>query len=83
MDNPAWPTSVSFGWSVEWDPSPAGSRLAVTLRSDTRPWAEHGVHFRDMCSRVIFSFRCESGQAVLLVSFNSVCISLLKFKPGL
>jgi hypothetical protein len=25
MDSLAWPTSVPFGWSVEWDPSPAGS----------------------------------------------------------
>jgi hypothetical protein len=25
-------------------------RLAVTLLSDTRPWAEHGVNLRDVCS---------------------------------
>jgi hypothetical protein len=24
-DGPAWPISVPFGWSMEWDPSPAGS----------------------------------------------------------
>jgi hypothetical protein len=24
-DSSAWPTSVPYGWSVEWDPSPAGS----------------------------------------------------------
>jgi hypothetical protein len=24
-DESVWPTSVLFGWSVEWDPSPAGS----------------------------------------------------------
>jgi hypothetical protein len=58
-------------------------RLAATLLSDTRPWAERGVHFRDVCSRVIFPFRCEFGQAIRLVSSNTVCISLLKFEPGL
>jgi hypothetical protein len=58
-------------------------RLAVTLRSDTRPWAKHGVHLRDVCSRVNFSFRCEFGQAVPLISLNTVCISLLMFEPGL
>jgi hypothetical protein len=49
----------------------------VTLLSDTRPWAEHGVNFRDVCTRVFFSFRCELGQAVRLVSFNTVCISFI------
>jgi hypothetical protein len=58
-------------------------RLAVTLLSDTRLWAEHGVYFRDVCSRVIFPFRFELGQAVRLVSLNTVCINLLKFEPGL
>jgi hypothetical protein len=58
-------------------------RLAVTLLSDPRPWAELGVRFHDVCSRVTFSFHCEFGQAVLLVSLNTVCISLLKFEPGL
>jgi hypothetical protein len=58
-------------------------RLAVTLLSDTRPRAEHGVYFRDVCSRVTFSFRCGFGQAVLLVSLNTVCISSLKFNLGL
>jgi hypothetical protein len=24
-DSSAWPTSVPYGWSVEWDPSSAGS----------------------------------------------------------
>jgi hypothetical protein len=24
-DSSAWPTSVPYGWSVEWDLSPAGS----------------------------------------------------------
>jgi hypothetical protein len=70
MDNPAWPTSVPFGWSVEWDPSPTGS--------DPRPWAKLGVHLRYVCSRVIISFCCEFGQAVLLVSINMVCISLFE-----
>jgi hypothetical protein len=50
-------------------------RLVVTLLGDTRPWAEHGVNLRDVCSRVFFSFRCELGQAVRLVSLNTVYIS--------
>jgi hypothetical protein len=50
-------------------------RLAVTLLSDIRPWAEHGVNLRDVCSRVFFSFRCEHGQAIQLVGLNTVCIS--------
>jgi hypothetical protein len=32
----------------------------------------HGVPLRDVYSRAIFSFRCEFGQAVLLVSLNTV-----------
>jgi hypothetical protein len=71
-DNLVWPTSVPYGWSVEWE-----SRPAVTLRSDTRPRAKRGVRLRDVCSRVNFSFRCEFGQAVTLVSLNTVCISYL------
>jgi hypothetical protein len=27
-------------------------RVAVTLLSDTTPWAEHGVNLYDVCSRV-------------------------------
>jgi hypothetical protein len=47
-DGPAWPTSVLFSWSVEWDLSPAGS--------DPPEWhhvrAEFSVNFRDVCTRV-------------------------------
>jgi hypothetical protein len=39
-------------------------RLAVTLLSDTRPWAEHGVNLCDVCSRVFIFFRYEHGQVV-------------------
>jgi hypothetical protein len=38
--------------------------LAVTLLSDTRPWAKHGVNHRDVCSPVFIFLRCEPGQAV-------------------
>jgi hypothetical protein len=59
-------------------------RLAVTLLNDTRPWAEHGVNLCDVCSRVfIFSFRCENGQAVWLVSLNTVCMSYCELEQGL
>jgi hypothetical protein len=50
-DSPVWSFSVPFGWSVEWDPS----RLAMTLRNDAMFWAEHGVNFHDVCSRVLIS----------------------------
>jgi hypothetical protein len=39
-------------------------RLAVTLLSDTRPWAEHGVNHRDVCSRIFIFLHCEPGQAI-------------------
>jgi hypothetical protein len=78
-DNPAW--LILFLLAGPW--SGTRPRLAVTLLSDPRPWAELGVHLRGVCSRVIFSFRCEFGQAVLLVSLNMVCINLFEFGPGL
>jgi hypothetical protein len=30
-------------------------RLAMTLRNDAMFWAERGVNFRDVCSRVLIS----------------------------
>jgi hypothetical protein len=51
MDSLAWPFSVPFGWSVEWDPSP----LAMTLRNEAMFRAERGVNFRDVCSCVLIS----------------------------
>jgi hypothetical protein len=36
-------------------------QLAVTLLSDTRPWAEHGVNHHDVCSRVFIFLRYEPG----------------------
>jgi hypothetical protein len=30
-------------------------RLAMILRNDAILWAEHGVNFRDVCSRVLIS----------------------------
>jgi hypothetical protein len=30
-------------------------RLAITLRNDAILWAERGVNFRDVCSRVLIS----------------------------
>jgi hypothetical protein len=30
-------------------------RLAMTLRNDAMFWAEHGVNFRDVCSRMLIS----------------------------
>jgi hypothetical protein len=74
-DNLVSPMSVPHGWSMEWDSSPAGS--------DTRPRAKLGVRLRDVCSRVNFSFRCEFGQAVTLVSLNTVCLNVLMFETGL
>jgi hypothetical protein len=50
-DGPTWPISVPFGWSVEWDPSPAGSDPP----EDTMFRAELGVNLRDVCSRVFIS----------------------------
>jgi hypothetical protein len=34
-------------------------RLAVTVLSDTKLWAERGVNLRDVRSRVLISLRCE------------------------
>jgi hypothetical protein len=46
MADPTWPFSVPFGWSVEWDPSPAGS----DPRNDFMLRAESGVDLAT-CSR--------------------------------
>jgi hypothetical protein len=50
-DSPAWPFSVPFGWSVEWNPSPAGN----DPRNDAMFRAGRGVNFRDVCSHVLIS----------------------------
>jgi hypothetical protein len=48
-DGSAWPTSVPFGWSVEWDPSLAGSDPP----EDAMLRAKCGVNLRNMCSHVL------------------------------
>jgi hypothetical protein len=52
-------------------------------RTDLWEYILRGRQEYGLCSRVIFSLRREFGQAVLLVSLNTVCISLLMFEPGL
>jgi hypothetical protein len=52
-------------------------RLAVTLLSDTRPWAEHGVNLRGVCSRVFIFFRCEPGQACVACRFKQYLYKFL------
>jgi hypothetical protein len=43
-----WSYFVPFGWSVEWDPSPAGN--------DAMLWAKYGAYLCHVCSRVVISF---------------------------
>jgi hypothetical protein len=50
-DNPTWPTFVIL--AGPW--SGIRRRLAVTLLSDTKLWAEYGVNLRDVRSRVFIS----------------------------
>jgi hypothetical protein len=56
-DSTAWPNSVPFGWSVEWDPSSAGS--------DPPSFGLSVVSTFAMCVvACLFFFHCEPGQAV-------------------
>jgi hypothetical protein len=52
-------------------------RLAVTLLSDIRPWAEHDVDLRDVCSHVFIFFRYEPGQACMACRFKQSLYKLL------
>jgi hypothetical protein len=52
-------------------------RLAVTLRNDVMFWAERGVNFCDVCSRVLISSTVTLNKLAQLVVLNNVYISLL------
>jgi hypothetical protein len=82
-DNPVWPTSVRpFLLAGPW--SGTRPQLAVTLRSDTGPWAKLGIRLCDVCSREKLFFQLRVlDKLFALVSVNTVCIILLIFEPGL
>jgi hypothetical protein len=46
-----WPCTLPRGWSVEWDPYPAGN----DPRNDAMLWAKYGASFATS-SRVVVSF---------------------------